>query len=157
MRDFPALLKPVTLWLVAGTVLFLAVQAWQAREQATRFRAEGGVVELRRAPDGHFHWPGRVNGRRVEFLVDTGASATALPVHMVAGLPREGEVRSATAGGIALGHRVLVDLELDGGMRIERLPVTALPDLRLPLLGMDVLARLRFVQQDGVLRLEPLR
>jgi aspartyl protease family protein len=155
MREFPALLKPVTLWLVAGTLLFLGIQAWQAREQATLFRAQGGVVELRRAPDGHFHWPGRVNGRRVDFLVDTGASSTALPVHLVDGLPREGEVRSATAGGIAHGHRVRVDLELDGGVGIERLPVTALPELRRPLLGMDVLSRMRFVQDGGVLRLEP--
>ena len=155
MRDFPALLKPVTLWLLAGTLLFVAVQAWQARERATRFQAARGVIELRRAPDGHFHWPGRVNGTPVEFLVDTGASRTALPGHLVANLPREGEVRAVTAGGIAHGHQVLVDLELAGGIRVQRLPATALPDLRSPLLGMDVLSRMRFVQDGGVLRLEP--
>lgn len=155
MRDFPALLKPVTLWLLAGTLLFVGVQAWQARERAARFETDGRVIELRRAPDGHFHWPGRINGTAVDFLVDTGASSTALPGHLVAGLPREGEVRTVTAGGVAHGHRVLVDLELAGGIRIQRLPVTALPELRLPLLGMDVLSRMRFVQDDGVLRLEP--
>ena len=129
MREFPALLKPATLWLLAGTLLFVAVQAWQAREQATRFQAAGGVIELRRAPDGHFHWPGQINGTPVEFLVDTGASRTALPGHLVANLPREGEVRAMTAGGIAHGHQVIVDLELAGGIRVQRLHPRAQPQL----------------------------
>jgi hypothetical protein len=37
------------------------------------------VIGLQRAADGHFHWPGRVNGSAVDFLVDTGATSTTLP------------------------------------------------------------------------------
>ena len=36
----------------------------------------------------------------------------------------------------------------------ERLVVTVLPGLEAPLLGMDVLSRLQFTQQGGVLRLQ---
>lgn len=157
MSDFPRFLKPVTLWLVVGAALFLAVQAWQARERAMRVQVIGATIELRRAPDGHFHWPGTVNGRDVDFLVDTGASRTALPPALAEGLATEGVLRSATAGGIVEGHVARVDLVLEGGVRVERLPVAVLPELPVPLLGMDVLSRLRFTQDGGVLRLEPPR
>lgn len=135
-------------------LLFLAVQAWQARELRTRFSADSGVIEIRRSPDGHFHWPARVNGREIDFLVDTGATRTALPDELVRGLPEIGRLRSQTAGGVVDGSLVRIDLELHGGVTARQLPVAVLPDLGTPLLGMDVLSRLRFSQSEGVLRLE---
>lgn len=158
MRDFPSSLKIVTVWGLLGVALFLAVQFWQAHEQRTRFTATtDGVIEIRRGPDGHYHWPGRVNGIDVEFLVDTGASATALPLALAerAGLRGEGRVTSSTAGGMVRGMLARADIDLDGGVRAERLRVAVLPDLASPLLGMDVLSQLHFSQQDGVLRLSP--
>lgn len=159
MRDFPPLLKHATLWLLLGTAVFLAVQAWQAQQRASRFQADGGTITLRRAPDGHFHWPGEINGVRVDFLVDTGATRTALPEPLAraAGLVAEGRVSSATAGGTVAGWQARADLQLHGGVRAERLPVTVLPALGAPLLGMDVLGRLHFSQTDGVLQLRAAR
>jgi aspartyl protease family protein len=58
---------------------------------------------------------------------------------------------------VVQGQRVVADIELEGGLRADRLRVTALPQLDKPLLGMDVLGRLRWQQQDGVLRFEPRR
>lgn len=154
----PRTLKVVTVWLLLATVLFLAVQAWLAERSRARVSVLGmGVVELRRGPDGHFHWPARVNGRTVEFLVDTGATRSALPgplaqqLGLVDGTP----VRSSTAGGLAQGYEVKVDLELEGGLQARALRVTVLPQLQAPLLGMDILGRLRFSQSDGILRLQP--
>lgn len=155
MREFPRTLKHITLWLLLGTAVFLAVQAWLAQQRQSRFSMTGGVIELRRGPDGHFHWPGRVNGVAVEFLVDTGATRTALPQALAeaAGLVSEGRVRSATAGGTVQGWVGRGDLRLQGGVHVERLAITVLPALGAPLLGMDVLGKLRFSQVDGVLRL----
>ncbi len=157
MKEFPSSLKHLTLWLLLGTAVFLAVQFWQDRQRQSLFSAEGGSIELRRSPDGHFHWPGTVNGVAVEFLVDTGATRTALPLALAqaAGLRAEGSVRSATAGGTVQGWVGRGDLELQGGVRVQRLPLTVLPALGSPLLGMDVLGKLRFSQADGVLRLRP--
>lgn len=157
MSEFPRTLKHLTIWLVLGTALFLAFQTWQAGQQASRFQMADGVIELRRSPDGHFHWPATVNGREVDFLVDTGATRSALPQALAAGLVPEGTVRSATAGGVVQGYTVRVDMALQGGVVVRQWPVTVLPDLRAPLLGMDVLSKLRFSQADGVLRLEPVR
>ena len=131
--------------------------AWQARQQQSLFSSQGGVIELRRSADGHFHWPGTVNGVAVEFLVDTGATRSALPLALAqaAGLRAEGSVQSATAGGMVQGWSGRGDLQLQGGVRVQRLALTVLPSLGSPLLGMDVLGKLRFSQDDGVLRLRP--
>ena len=156
MTEFPRTLKHITLWLVLGTAVFLALQAWQARQQQSRFSADGGVIELRRAPDGHFYWPGSINGVAVEFLVDTGATRSALPQSLAqaAGLRPEGRVQSSTAGGTVQGWSARADLQLQGGLRYQRLSLTVLPALAAPLLGMDVLGKLSFTQSDGVLRLQ---
>jgi aspartyl protease family protein len=159
MQELPSTLKRATVWLLLGTALFLGVQAWLAQRERPQVRVADGVIELQRAPDRHFHWPGTVNGQRVEFLVDTGATRSALPESLARrlGLPFEGAVQSATAGGTVTGWQSRVNLSLDGGVTAERLPVTILPGLDAPLLGMDVLARLHFSQQGGVLRLQAPR
>lgn len=156
MRDIPSTLKHATVWLLLVLGGVLAVKAWQAEQQAQRsaVSADGQTVTLRRAPDGHFHWPGEVNGQAVDFLIDTGATRTALPTALAEGLPREATVQSQTAGGLATGHVVRVALALDGGLRVDALPVTVLPGLQTPLLGMDVLSRLQFQQSGGELRLQ---
>jgi len=156
MQELPAWLKHTTVWLLLGLMLFLGVQAWQARERQTRFSFDGEVVEIRRSADGHYHWVGRLAGREVEFLVDTGATSTAIPARLAdeLGLATVGFVQSATAGGVVQGRQVIADLELDGGLRAERLRITALPQLHAPLLGMDVLGRLPLQQAGNVLRVE---
>lgn len=145
------------IWSGLGTLLFLAVLAWQHQAERSRFSADGGVVELRRGADGHYHWPGRINGRAVDFLVDTGATSTAIPASLAQDLqlPSLGRVQSQTAGGLAEGQRVVADVQLHGGVQADRLRIVALPGLHgRPLLGMDVLGRLRLVQADGVLRID---
>jgi len=157
MKELPGSVKHLTVWLLIGTAIFLAMQAWQAQQRRSLFQHSGGVIELRRAADGHFHWPGQLNGVAVEFLVDTGATRTALPQALArrAGLVSEGSTRSNTAGGIAEGYAARADVVLQGGVSVKQLPVTVLPDLGAPLLGMDLLSKMRFSQSGGVLRFEP--
>ena len=157
MSDFPRSLKFATVWLLIGAALFLAVQWWQDQQQRTRFTLQEGVVELRRGPDGHYHWPGRIGNESVDFLVDTGATSSALPLALARQLELQevGRVRTQTAGGEVTGTLVLADVSLDGGVRVQRLRMAALPGLgERPLLGMDVLGRLHWQQRQGVLRIE---
>ncbi len=160
-REFPRSLRLAIVWLVIGSAVFLAVQALQSQAQRARFSfdAVGGAIELRRAPDGHFHWPGKLNGIEVDFLVDTGATRTAIPGALAdrAGLVAEGTLQSSTAGGLVQGTLARADVVLQGGVRAERLRVAVLPRLESPLLGMDLLSKMRFSQSDGVLRLEVVR
>ena len=156
MKELPAGLKVVTVWLLAGLAVFLGVQAWLSQQRSTRFELRGDSVQIRRAADGHYHWPATVNGREVDFLVDTGATRSALPARLARelNLPIEGRVQSQTAGGTVEGQVVRADLALRGGVRIERLRIVALPALGAPLLGMDVLGKLHWRQSDGVLHID---
>ena len=156
-RELPRSLKLVTVWLLIGAVVFVGIQWWQHRAQQTRFQISGGMLEIRRSDDGHYRWPGRVNGRAVDFLIDTGATGTAISTTLADALKLEslGTVRSSTAGGVATGQLVRADIELQGGVKIERLAIVALPRLgESPLLGMDVLGKLHWQQRDAVLRIE---
>ena len=156
MNDLPGWLKPTTVWLLLGLTLFLGVQAWQAQQRATRFTVDGQTLEIRRSSDGHYHWPGRIGNREIEFLVDTGANGTAITASLARelGLPVVGSMQSRTAGGVVNGQFVVADLQLEGGVRAERLRMAALPNLSAPLLGMDVLGRLRWQQDAGVMKVE---
>ncbi len=155
-NDLPRTLKFATIWLVVGMVVFVAYQ-WRRHEALkTNFTASGGTIEIRRSDDGHYHWPGTLNGESVDFLVDTGASGVAIPAALAERLHLVGEqtVRSSTAGGLVTGRIVRADLALEGGVRAERLRMVALPNLDGPLLGMNVLGRLRWQQRDGALRID---
>ena len=159
-REFPRGLRLVIVWLVIGTAVFLAVQALQARAERAcfSFDAASGRIELKRGADGHFRWPGQVNGVAVTFLVDTGATSTTLPLPLAlaqqAGLALEGSIRSSTAGGEVQGRLARADVALQGGVSAERLRVAVLPQLDAPLLGMDIISRLRLSQAGGVMTLE---
>jgi aspartyl protease family protein len=155
--EMPRTLKVTTVWLLVGLSIFVGVQWWQHSAAQARFQADGGTIEIRRTSDGHYHWPGRINGRVVDFLVDTGATSTAIPSALARelGLEPIGTVVSSTAGGMVTGEVVRADVALEGGVRIDRQRLVALPGLaERPLLGMDVLGRLRWEQRDGVLRIE---
>lgn len=155
--DLPGTLKIVTVWLLVGAAVFLGWQ-WFSHEQAkTRFRIDGGVVEIRRGSDGHYHWPGTLNGRAVDFLVDTGASGVAIPAALgrELGLASEGKTTANTAGGSVMGEIMRADLTLRGGVTAERIRVVALGGLDdNPLLGMEVLGKLRWRQEGGVLHID---
>ena len=156
MDELSPTLKHATVWLLLALLVFLGVQRYQAGEHATRFVVDGGSLEIRRGPDGHYHWPGRINGFAVDFLVDTGATGTAIPLALARELKLRsvGRIRSQTAGGSVTGEVMLADLQLQGGLRVDRLRVAALPRLDSPLLGMDVLGRLQLNQSQGVLRVQ---
>jgi aspartyl protease family protein len=153
MKELPSGLKVATVWLLLGLALFLGIQALQTREQGTRFEVRGDEVRIERGPDGHYHWPAHINGTAVDFLIDTGATRSALPEQLARQLqlPSEGRVGSQTAGGPVSGTLVRAELALQGGVRVERMRLVALPALAAPLLGMDVLGRLHWRQADGVL------
>ena len=155
--ELPPTFKVVTIWLLLGVLVFVGIQWLLHEQQQMRFRAEGDIIEIRRGPDGHYHWPGTINGRSVDFLIDTGATGTAISTALARELELQsiGQVQSSTAGGPVTGQVVRADVTLQGGVRAERLRLVALPALaERPLLGMDVLGRLHWQQRDGVMRID---
>jgi aspartyl protease family protein len=159
-NDFSSSAKLITFWLVLATVLFLGVQWWQHHKEQTRWVQQGETIEIRRSTDGHYHWPGTINGVAVDFLIDTGATQTAISQELSQQLELKshGTVRSYTAGGEVSGQWVKATITLQGGWHIEQLSMVALPGLNSfqgrPLLGMNVLKNMTWTQQSGVLHIE---
>jgi len=126
--------------------------------------AQAGLRSLNIPRDGrgHFKVDGRIDGQRIGFMVDTGASVVALNESTAArfGLrPTPGEYRAnvSTANGTvkaAPARLAMVDL---GGIIVRDVDALVLPDEALSenLLGLSFLSRLkRFEYANGTMVLE---
>jgi len=156
MQELPSGLKIATVWLLVATGVFLGVQWMLHQRERPNIEIGNGTVVLQRGYDGHYHWPGTVNGTPVDFLVDTGATGTALPGSLARdlSLERGRTVQTRTAAGIAEGAIARVDISLDGGPTVTGMPVVVIDAMDgPPLLGMDVLGRLHIEQRNGQLTL----
>ena len=111
---------------------------------------------------GHFQVEGAVDGRRIDLMVDTGASLVALrerDANKLGFFPaaRDYTMRSSTANGIVKVAPVrLPSLEING-IRVYDVQAVVIPDesLNVNLLGMSFLSRVRrFEMANGRLVME---
>ena len=126
-------------------------------QENTNYRS----VKLTRADNGHFEVEARVDGRRLEFIVDTGASHIALRESDAARLgirpvPRDYTVKVNTANGVGRAARVELRSVEIGGIVVRDLLAFVHPDeaLSVNLLGMSFLSRVRWTHDRGKLVLE---
>ena len=118
--------------------------------------ADGSIeVQLQRNKYGHYVALGRINGAPVDFLLDTGATAVAIPEGIARrlGLPFGMEVESATANGITRGYLTELDEVQLGDIIARDVRATILPNMNdnEVLLGMTFLSRLDFSQSGDTL------
>jgi aspartyl protease family protein len=119
-------------------------------------------IIVRRNGNGHFEVEGRVDGRRMEFMVDTGASVIALTSSDAAMLgihPAEREFTALvkTANGVVRGAPVELGMVEIGDLAVHDVAALVLPNTALTdnLLGLSFLSRLhRFEYSEGTLVLE---
>jgi aspartyl protease family protein len=119
-------------------------------------------VVVRRSGRGHFEVEGRVNGRRMKFMVDTGASVVALTADDAATLglhPAEREFSALikTANGTVKAAPVELNTVEIGDLMVHAVDAIVLPNSALSdnLLGLSFLSRLqRFAYANGTLVLE---
>lgn len=133
-----------------------------AQPVAPRAPAGPRSVVIPRDGRGHFAVEGTVDGRRIQFMVDTGASAVALRASDAARLgihpaQRDYTGRSATANGIARFAPVQLNMVEIGGVTVRNVTAIVMSDEGLGenLLGLSFLSRLhRFEYREGKLVLE---
>ena len=111
--------------------------------------------------NGHFSVAAVVDGRRMDFLIDTGASVIALREGDAARLgihpaQREYTVNVTTANGMVRGAPVELRMVEVGSLSVRNVAALVLPDEALGqnLLGMSFLSRVRWEHRDGRLVLE---
>jgi aspartyl protease family protein len=122
----------------------------------------GSSVVIPRDPRGHFVVDARVDGRRMEFMLDTGASVVALRARDAAALgihpfARDFTVEVRTANGSTRAAPVQLGMVEISGLNVRNVAALVSPDAELSenLLGLSFLSRLRrFEYSNGRLVLE---
>jgi aspartyl protease family protein len=135
-----------------------------ARSEPVVASAPAGVRSISIAQDGrgHFQTDARIDGQRIDFMVDTGASVVALNERSAArfGLrPQRSDYNAtvATANGSLKAARARIPMMDVGGLIVRDVEAMVLPDEALSenLLGLSFLSKLRrFEYANGRLVLE---
>ena len=113
-----ATLAIVAFWLVVMAVLWVVFDRMEERKRIAQMpqMTAGGELVIQRSRDGHFRLPGTVNGRPVQFLVDTGASVVSVTEAFAgqAGLHGGEPTTFRTANGTRPG-RILQNVPVSAG------------------------------------------
>ena len=149
-------------WCLIIGMVWWVFDGWSER-QVNPNRApasgQGGEVVLQRNRAGHFVADGEINGVRVTFLLDTGATEIAVPATLARelGLKRGPPIALQTAAGAATGYRTRVASVRLAGIEMRDLGAVVAEgmDPGLVLLGMNFLKRLELTQRGEQLILRP--
>ncbi|NOR52404.1 MAG: TIGR02281 family clan AA aspartic protease [Gammaproteobacteria bacterium] len=128
---------------------------------SSRFAAaKKRVVTIPRGADGMYRVTGTINRRRVEFLVDTGATVLALNKNMarqlgINYLKRGKKGYTETASGVVPVHMVTLDRVEVGSIALSNVEAVILDGEHpsIPLLGLSFLRRIELTQAGNLLKL----
>lgn len=120
-----------------------------------------GAVVLERNRQGHYVATGEINGHKVTFLLDTGATAVALSSRLARelDLKRGASIQINTANGISQGFQTRLNSVRLGDIVVHEVSAVfsdgMLDDT--VLLGMSFLKHVEFTQRENKLILRDLR
>jgi len=105
--------------------------------------------------NGHYMVNGSVNDQDLIFIVDTGASYVTLPLWMgdSAGVKCLGRMTMQTGNGTTNVCTTIIRKLKFGTFTLRDVEAVIAPNLKQPLLGMNVLKRFRVEQDSGEMRL----
>jgi aspartyl protease family protein len=167
LRPAPALGRLLRLTSTLGLMGILVMVVLQLSRMDPRFEmaipeiglpeqvVEGGETRVELSRDGHFWLRAEINGEPANFLVDTGATLTAVSTDTAAaaGLEaREGglPVRMQTANGSVAAHLTTIDELRFGNVAARGLDAIIAPGLGpTNVIGMNFLSRLQSWRVEG--------
>ena len=122
---------------------------------ATLQTGEFQEIVLQRSRNGHYVFDGEINRHKVTFLVDTGATMTAIPARLQQPLGlRAGPATSVTtANGVTTAYLTRLEQMALGDIELHDVNASIVQgmDVDEVLLGMNVLKHFELVQRDGQL------
>jgi aspartyl protease family protein len=149
-------------WLLIIGLVYWYFNGWEQRQfnpnPQALLQRQSGELELKRNRAGHYVADGEINGAKVTFLVDTGATQVALPLQLARqlGLKFGAAIMLDTANGNAIGYLTRLSDVRVGPIELHDVSAVASDgiDQQTVLLGMSFLRRLEFTQRDGHLILK---
>jgi aspartyl protease family protein len=117
---------------------------------ATLASSDFREVVLLRNRNGHYVFDGEINRHKVTFLVDTGATTTAIPggMQQTLGLKAGPATSVSTANGITTAYLTRLDQLAIGEIELFDVKASIIPGMRVNeiLLGMNVLKHFELIQ-----------
>jgi aspartyl protease family protein len=125
-------------------------------------RTQGTQIVLAAGSGGHFFAAGAINGRAVQFIVDTGATSVAISQVEAERLGldwRSGQRgMAATAGGAVVAHALNLNSVRIGDVEVFNVAAVVIAaDMPAILLGNSFLSRFSMHRDSDVMRLEKRR
>ena len=118
----------------------------------------GNRIVLTAGTGGHFMTPGQINGRAVQFVVDTGATSIAMSAADAerAGINYKGgqPIQLSTANGVAPGFRVKLNSVRVGDVEVYDVDAVVIPQaMPYMLLGNSFLTRFQMIRENDQMTL----
>ena len=112
-------------------------------------------VELKRNRQGHYVFNGFINGQKVTFMIDTGATTTSIPLSLGErlGLRKGFRYQVQTANGVSSAWSTRIDSLRIGDMEFNNVEASLNPGYQGNeiLLGMNVLKNIEMIQRGDSL------
>ena len=135
--------------------------AQQANPNQQPVITANGEVVLQRNRDGHYVADGEINGHKVTFMVDTGATSVALSSRLarVIDVKRGAVIQVDTANGLALGYQTRLNTVRLGDIVVHEVSAVISDGMMddTVLLGMSFLKYVEFTQRANQLTLRAVR
>lgn len=154
-------------WIAGFIVLALVFakildrQANPNQSVATLQTADYSEIVLQRNRQGHYVFDGEINRKRVTFLVDTGATTTAVPgeLQRYLGLEAGPSTTISTANGQTRAYLTRLEQLTIGEIELTDVGASIIPGMGIDevLLGMNVLKNLELVQRGDQLIIRQYR
>lgn len=153
------------MWLMAWLLLLVVLYLFFDRQVTEKYHPNHSLrsdqpateVVLKRNRAGHYVAPGKINGKDVVFLLDTGATTLSIPQQVAddIGLIRGQRQRVNTANGTIEVYATTLDRVQLGGITLNSIRGNINPymDGNTVLLGMSFMRHLEITQKGDTLTL----
>ena len=132
------------IWLCLAGLIYYLADSIQNPNKLSTIGINSEVV-LKRGLDGHYRSEALINGKKVDVLVDTGATGVAISQSVADKLNLKSidAIRTNTANGDSVGYMVRLDSIKLGGVEAKNVSAMIAPGLEGDvLLGMSFLGRM---------------
>lgn len=137
-------LVSIIIWVALAGLIYYLADNIQNPNKLARLGNDSSVV-LKRGLDGHYRTEALINGKKVNVLVDTGATGVAISQSVADRLKLKSinAIRTNTANGDSIGYMVRLESVQIGGVSAKNVAAMIAPGLDGDvLLGMSFLGRM---------------